>query len=212
MAILKLRNVAYQAGQKQILQNVSFEVEEGAFLTLIGPSGAGKSTILKLIAKLINPTSGKIFFREKDIMKIDPLIYRRSVSYCFQQPSLFGEKVADNLSFPYEVRKQAVDRKRLLQLLHEVSLEADYLDKDVTSLSGGEKQRIALIRNLFFLPEVLLLDEVTTGLDEDNKAIVHQLIERVHQQGVTIIQVTHDQDEITAAQNIIRIKKGGILE
>ena len=212
MAILKLRNVAYQAGQKQILQNVSFEVEEGAFLTLIGPSGAGKSTILKLIANLINPTSGKIFFREKDIMKIYPLIYRRSVSYCFQQPSLFGEKVADNLSFPYEVRKQAVDRKRLLQLLHEVSLEADYLDKDVTSLSGGEKQRIALIRNLFFLPEVLLLDEVTTGLDEDNKAIVHQLIERVHQQGVTIIQVTHDQDEITAAQNIIRIKKGGILE
>ena len=181
-------------------------------MTLIGPSGAGKSTILKLIANLINPTSGKIFFREKDIMKIDPLIYRRSVSYCFQQPSLFGEKVADNLSFPYEVRTQAVDRKRLLQLLHEVSLEADYLDKDVTSLSGGEKQRIALIRNLFFLPEVLLLDEVTTGLDEDNKANVHQLIERVHQQGVTIIQVTHDQDEITAAQNIIRIKKGGILE
>ncbi len=212
MAILKLRNLAYQAGQKQILQNVSFEVKEGAFLTLIGPSGAGKSTILKLIANLINPTSGKIFFREKDIMKIDPLIYRRSVSYCFQQPSLFGEKVADNLSFPYEIRKQAVDRERLLQLLHEVSLEADYLDKDITSLSGGEKQRIALIRSLIFLPEVLLLDEVTTGLDEDNKAIVHQLIERVHQQGVTIIQVTHDQDEITAAQNIIRIKKGGILE
>lgn len=145
-------------------------------------------------------------------MKIDPLMYRRSVSYCFQQPSLFGEKVADNLSFPYEIRKQAVDRERLLQLLHEVSLEADYLDKDITSLSGGEKQRIALIRNLIFLPKVLLLDEVTTGLDEDNKAIVHQLIERVHQQGVTIIQVTHDQDEITTAQNIIRIKKGGILE
>ena len=212
MAILKLQNVAYQAGKKQILQNVSFEVEEGAFLTLIGPSGAGKSTILKLIANLINPTSGKIFFREKDIMKIDPLIYRRSVSYCFQQPSLFGEKVADNLSFSDKMRKQAVDRERLLQLLHEVSLEADYLDKDITSLSGGEKQRIALIRNLIFLPKVLLLDEVTTGLDEDNKAIVHQLIERVHQQGVTIIQVTHDQDEITTAQNIIRIKKGGILE
>jgi putative ABC transport system ATP-binding protein len=198
--------------QKQILQNISFEVEEGAFLTLIGPSGAGKSTILKLIANLINPTSGKIFFREKDIMKIDPLTYRRSVSYCFQQPSLFGEKVADNLSFPYEIRKQAVDRERLLQLLHEVNLEADYLDKDITSLSGGEKQRIALIRNLIFLPKVLLLDEVTTGLDEDNKEIVHQLIERVHQQGVTIIQVTHDQSEIDYSSNIIRIKKGGILE
>lgn len=181
-------------------------------MTLIGPSGAGKSTILKLIANLISPTSGKIFFREKDIMTIDPVTYRRSVSYCFQQPSLFGEKVADNLSFPYEIRKQAVDRERILRLLHDVSLEADYLDKDITSLSGGEKQRIALIRNLIFLPKVLLLDEVTTGLDGDNKAIIHQLIERVHQQGVTVIQVTHDQGEIDKAQNIIKIKKGGILE
>lgn len=145
-------------------------------------------------------------------MTIDPVTYRRSVSYCFQQPSLFGEKVADNLSFPYEIRKQAVDRERILRLLHEVSLEADYLDKDITSLSGGEKQRIALIRNLIFLPKVLLLDEVTTGLDGDNKAIIHQLIERVHQQGVTVIQVTHDQSEIDKAQNIIKIKKGGILE
>ncbi|MDK8085646.1 ATP-binding cassette domain-containing protein [Lactobacillus paragasseri] len=212
MAILKLQNVAYQVGQKQILQNISFKIEDGAFLTLIGPSGAGKSTILKLIANLISPTSGKIFFREKDIMTIDPVTYRRSVSYCFQQPSLFGEKVADNLSFPYEIRKQAVDRERILRLLHEVSLEADYLDKDITSLSGGEKQRIALIRNLIFLPKVLLLDEVTTGLDGDNKAIIHQLIERVHQQGVTVIQVTHDQSEIDKAQNIIKIKKGGILE
>ena len=212
MAILKLQNVAYQVGQKQILQNISFKIEDGAFLTLIGPSGAGKSTILKLIANLISPTSGKIFFREKDIMTIDPVTYRRSVSYCFQQPSLFGEKVADYLSFPYEIRKQAVDRERILRLLHEVSLEADYLDKDITSLSGGEKQRIALIRNLIFLPKVLLLDEVTTGLDGDNKAIIHQLIERVHQQGVTVIQVTHDQSEIDKAQNIIKIKKGGILE
>lgn len=209
MAILKLQNVAYQVGQKQILQNISFKIEDGAFLTLIGPSGAGKSTILKLIANLISPTSGKIFFREKDIMTIDPVTYRRSVSYCFQQPSLFGEKVADNLSFPYEIRKQAVDRERILR---DVSLEADYLDKDITSLSGGEKQRIALIRNLIFLPKVLLLDEVTTGLDGDNKAIIHQLIERVHQQGVTVIQVTHDQGEIDKAQNIIKIKKGGILE
>lgn len=212
MAILKLQNVAYQVGQKQILQNISFKIEDGAFLTLIGPSGAGKSTILKLIANLISPTSGKIFFREKDIMTIDPVTYRRSVSYCFQQPSLFGEKVVDNLSFPYEIRKQAVDRERILRLLHDVSLEADYLDKDITSLSGGEKQRIALIRNLIFLPKVLLLDEVTTGLDGDNKAIIHQLIERVHQQGVTVIQVTHDQGEIDKAQNIIKIKKGGILE
>ena len=195
MAILKLENIAYQANQKQILQNISFEVEEKAFLTLIGPSGAGKSTILKLIANLINPNHGKILFNGKDIMKIDPLIYRRNVSYCFQQPSLFGEKVSDNLSFPYEIRNLKVD-----------------LDKDINSLSGGEKQRIALIRNLLFLPEVLLLDEVTTGLDQASKEIVHHLIEQVHRKDVTIIQVTHDQSEIESAQHIVRIEKGGILK
>lgn len=212
MAILKLENIAYQANQKQILQNISFEVEEKAFLTLIGPSGAGKSTILKLIANLINPNHGKILFNGKDIMKIDPLIYRRNVSYCFQQPSLFGEKVSDNLSFPYEIRNLKVDQERVYQLLRDVNLGAEYLDKDINSLSGGEKQRIDLIRNLLFLPEVLLLDEVTTGLDQASKEIVHHLIEQVHRKDVTIIQVTHDQSEIESAQHIVRIEKGGILK
>ena len=212
MAILELENIAYQANQKQILQNISFEVEEKAFLTLIGPSGAGKSTILKLIANLINPNHGKILFNGKDIMKIAPLIYRRNVSYCFQQPSLFGEKVSDNLSFPYEIRNLKVDQERVYQLLRDVNLGAEYLDKDINSLSGGEKQRIALIRNLLFLPEVLLLDEVTTGLDQASKEIVHHLIEQVHRKDVTIIQVTHDQSEIESAQHIVRIEKGGILK
>lgn len=212
MAILKLENIAYQANQKQILQNISFEVEESAFLTLIGPSGAGKSTILKLIANLINPNHGKILFNGKDIMKIDPLTYRRNVSYCFQQPSLFGEKVSDNLSFPYEIRNLKVDQERVYQLLRDVNLGAEYLAKDINSLSGGEKQRVALIRNLVFLPKVLLLDEVTTGLDQASKEIVHHLIEQVHRKGVTIVQVTHDQSEIELAQHIIRIEKGGILK
>lgn len=212
MAILKLENIAYQANQKQILQNISFEVEESAFLTLIGPSGAGKSTILKLIANLINPIHGKILFNGKDIMKIDPLTYRRNVSYCFQQPSLFGEKVSDNLSFPYEIRNLKVDQERVYQLLRDVNLGAEYLAKDINSLSGGEKQRVALIRNLVFLPKVLLLDEVTTGLDQASKEIVHHLIEQVHRKGVTIVQVTHDQGEIESAQHIIRIEKGGIFK
>lgn len=172
----------------------------------------GKSTILKLIANLINPNHGQILFNGKDIMKIDPLIYRRNVSYCFQQPSLFGEKVSDNLSFPYEIRNLKVDQERVYQLLRDVNLGAEYLNKDINSLSGGEKQRIALIRNLLFLPEVLLLDEVTTGLDQASKEIVHHLIEQVHRKDVTIIQVTHDQSEIESAQHIVRIEKGGILK
>lgn len=210
MTIIELRNVAYQVEDKQILQNVSFSVRKNDFLTLVGPSGAGKSTILKLIANLINPSVGEILYQDENIDKLDPVAYRRQVSYCFQQPSLFGKTVKDNLLFPYQIRKKEADQKHLMDLLKRVDLGADFLDKEVTALSGGEKQRVALIRNLVFLPKVLLLDEVTTGLDENSKVIVHQLIKAVREEGITIIQVTHDQDEIKAANNIVEIKKGGV--
>ena len=210
MTIIELRNVAYRVEDKQILQNVSFSVRKNDFLTLVGPSGAGKSTILKLIANLINPSVGEILYQDENIDKLDPVAYRRQVSYCFQQPSLFGKTVKDNLLFPYQIRKKEADQKHLMDLLKRVDLGADFLDKEVTALSGGEKQRVALIRNLVFLPKVLLLDEVTTGLDENSKVIVHQLIKAVREEGITIIQVTHDQDEIKAANNIVEIKKGGV--
>lgn len=212
MAIIELKHVAYQVKDKQILQNISFTVKKNDFLTLVGPSGAGKSTILKLIANLISPSAGEIRYQNKNINKLDPIAYRRQVSYCFQQPSLFGKTVKDNLLFPYQIRKKEIDQQHLIDLLNRVDLGTDFLDKEITDLSGGEKQRVALIRNLVFLPKVLLLDEVTTGLDEDSKVIVHQLIKAIHDQGITIIQVTHDQDEIKAANNIVQIKKGGMQQ
>lgn len=212
MAIIELKHVAYQVKDKQILQNISFTVKKNDFLTLVGPSGAGKSTILKLIANLISPSAGEIRYQNKNINKLDPIAYRCQVSYCFQQPSLFGKTVKDNLLFPYQIRKKEASQQHLIDLLNRVDLGTDFLDKEITDLSGGEKQRVALIRNLVFLPKVLLLDEVTTGLDEDSKVIVHQLIKAIHDQGITIIQVTHDQDEIKAANNIVQIKKGGMQQ
>ncbi|WEB32077.1 ABC transporter ATP-binding protein [Lactobacillus crispatus] len=212
MKILELKHIQYSADKKQILQDVSFKVNKGDFLTLIGPSGAGKSTILRLIANLINANSGDILYQEKNISSLNPVQYRREVSYCFQQPSLFGQTVRDNLIFPYEIRKVDVNDKQIADLLNQVDLSADFLDKKITALSGGEKQRVALIRNIIFLPKILLLDEVTTGLDNQSKDIVHNLIKDVSEKGVTIIQVTHDQSEIDEASNILRVKKGGIIE
>lgn len=209
--ILELKNVAYQVDGKRILQKISFQVKANDFLTLLGPSGAGKSTILKLIANLISPTAGQIRYQGQDIMKLNPLEYRRSVSYCFQQPALFGKNVRDNLIFPFQIRKKEIDEDKIRKLLTEVDLSSEFLNKDINSLSGGEKQRVALIRNIMFLPKVLLLDEITTGLDEGSKKLVHQLIKRVAAENVTIIQVTHDQEEIKAANKIIQIEKGGII-
>ncbi len=212
MKILELKHVSYIVEKKEILQDVNFDVAQHDFLTLIGPSGSGKSTTLKLIASLISPTSGEILYNGKKIESIEPIQYRREVSYCFQQPSLFGKTVKDNLIFPYQIRKKEVDNNRLSSLLKQVDLTDDFLDKDINSLSGGEKQRIALIRNIVFLPKVLLLDEVTTGLDDENKEIVHGLIKQVYDKGVTILQVTHDQSEINAAKKTIEMQKGGILQ
>lgn len=212
MTIIEFKHISYQVKEKQILHDVSFKVDRGDFLTLVGPSGSGKSTILKLTANLISPTAGDIFYQDKKMAKYDPVQYRREVSYCFQQPSLFGKTVRENLIFPYEIRRQVVVEKRIDELLKLVDLSANFLDKDINSLSGGEKQRVALIRNIVFLPKVLLLDEVTTGLDDDSKKIVHQLIKRVHEQGTTIILVTHDQSEIQTAGHIMQIKQGRIIK
>lgn len=208
---LSLKNISYQVKDKTIISNLSLDIEKSDFLTITGPSGSGKSTILKLLANLISPTEGIIEFKDKNIDQYSPDEYRWHVSYCFQQPALFGEKVIDNLSFPFQIRRQKFDKAKAVEALKEVDLGADFLDKKITELSGGEKQRVALIRNLLFKPDVLLLDEVTTGLDDHSKEIVHNLIKKVHQQDTTIIQVTHDNDEIKNAIKTIKVVEGRIV-
>ena len=204
-----MKQVDYQVDGEKILNNLSLDITEGDFLTLIGPSGSGKSTILKLLANLISQTSGEIYYKEKLVSEIEPTEHRKKVSYCFQQPSLFGQTVEDNLAFPYQIRKEEASDQVFIQSLESVNLDKSYLKKEITDLSGGEKQRVALLRNLMFPPKVLLLDEITTGLDSDNKQIIQKLIQKKHAEGITIVQVTHDADEIAAAKNIKEISKVG---
>ncbi|MBO1305439.1 ATP-binding cassette domain-containing protein [Enterococcus sp. 669A] len=208
MSLLELKNICYQPQQQLIIDHINLDVKESDFLTISGPSGGGKSTLLRLIASLATPTSGDIIFNGKKQNEYLYTEYRQLVSYCFQQPTLFGDTVRDNLDFPYLIREKNPDQQTMLQHLEMVDLPQDYLDKPITQLSGGERQRVALIRNILFLPKILLLDEVTVGLDEQNKAIIQQLIAHIHQKQVTILQVTHDEAEIQAAEKIIWIKGG----
>lgn len=211
MSLLTIQDVSFSIDQQTILQPLSLEIASGEVITLVGPSGSGKSTLLKIIASLLTPSTGSILFNNQDISMLDPVNYRKEVSYCFQQPSLFGETVSDNLNFPFEIRKKALDETLIQSYLKQVDLPASFLSKKITELSGGEKQRIALIRNLLFPPQVLLLDEVTTGLDTDSKEIVQQLLKNSAQAGTTLIQVTHDESEIAQAHRLITIDKGGLL-
>ena len=207
--ILTLSHVNYQVGTNHILHDVDWKIPAGAHITLTGPSGSGKSTLLRIIASMISKTSGKLLFDGQPIEDYDPIMYRRQVSYCFQQPTLFGETVADNVAFPYEIRKQPVDQPHIVEALKYVGLSEQTLTQKVNDLSGGERQRVALIRNILFLPKVLLLDEVTAGLDEANKEIIHTWLKHLNvDRHVTTIMITHDTQEIAAADTLMQVVAG----
>lgn len=201
MKELELSNVSYKA----ILQDFSLTIEKGDWLTISGPSGSGKSTLLQLLAALRSPDRGQILFEGKDISKLPANLYRQQVSYCFQQPVLFGDSVQDNLAFPFEIRRQSFDQDKAKAALAAFNLDADFLAKKIIALSGGERQRVALARNLLFLPKVLLLDEITTGLDVANEKAVLTAIKKVHAAGTTIVSVTHNQQELSAASHLFTL-------
>jgi len=207
--LMSLQAVNYQVGDKLILKDINLTVPAGAYYTITGPSGSGKSTLLRLMAAMISKTSGELIFEGRPIERYDPIMYRRQVSYCFQQPTLFGATVADNLAFPYQIRKLPMDKAHVIAALAYVGLPSTMLSQKIEALSGGERQRVALIRNILFLPRILLLDEVTAGLDSDNKAIIHQWLRHLNQERqVTTLMITHDTTEINTADQLLRVVDG----
>lgn len=204
--LLQLNRVGYLAGKTKILDNISFTLFPGEFKLITGASGCGKSTLLKIVASLLSPDEGEIFFEGENIETLVPETYRQQVSYCAQTPVLFGDTVYDNLLFPWQIRNQRPEPQALLDDLARFALPASILEKNINELSGGEKQRISLIRNLQFLPKVLLLDEITSALDESNKRNVNDIIHRyVRDKQMGVLWVTHDKDEINHADNIITL-------
>ncbi|ADU71914.1 iron ABC transporter ATP-binding protein FetA [Pantoea sp. At-9b] len=204
--LLDVQGVTFSQDGCELLAPVSLQLNPGDFLLLTGPSGSGKSTLLKIIASLLAPSGGQIRWQNQDITQLQAEAYRQQVSYCFQTPVLFGNTVYDNLALPWQVRLKKPNRDAFIADLAKVNLPADTLDKKIDQLSGGEKQRVGLLRNLQFLPDVLLLDEVTSALDEDNKALIHRLIsEMVTDKGVAVIWISHDAEEIRQASRVLKL-------
>ncbi|MBN1090652.1 iron ABC transporter ATP-binding protein FetA [Pantoea sp. 1B4] len=205
--LLDVQDVAFSVGDRQLLKPVSLQLYQGDFVLLTGPSGSGKSTFLKILASLITPTSGQLFLRNSDITTLRAEAYRQQVSYCFQTPQLFGQTVYDNLALPWQIRRQKPQRDKLVAALESVNLSGDVLNKPVEQLSGGEKQRVGLLRNLQFMPEVLLLDEVTSALDEENRLSVLSLINRIAaEEKVAVVRISHDVNDIQQAEQVLRLE------
>lgn len=211
MSLLEFKDVFFKNNNQSILEDINLSINSGDYISIVGPSGSGKSTFLKLCSHLISPSKGSITYKGKSMEEYNPIDLRKDISYCFQTPYLFGDSVKDNISFPYEIRNLKVDFNRVSELLDIFNLSKDYLDKSIKNLSGGEIQRIALIRSLLFHPEILLLDEITSSLDIDNTMIVENSMNILNKEGVTILWVTHDLDQSKRNSNkLLTIESGKI--
>lgn len=211
MTLLEFKNVSFENDGKTILKNISINIEQHDFISIVGASGSGKSTMLKLCSHLISPTSGNIIFKNKNFTEYSPMELRKNIAYCFQTPYLFGDTVMDNIKFPFSIRNIKYDSIRVYHLFSLFHMPTDYLEKSVRNLSGGEKQRIALIRSLIFNPEILLLDEVTSALDVNNTEIVENVIASLNKEGTSVLWITHNPEQSRKyANKLLTIESGEI--
>ncbi len=193
--LLEIKDLVYKASDRIILDHISLKVDKGESIAIIGPSGSGKSTFQKQICNLISPTSGELYFKGKPYNDYDPEELRQRISYLMQQSDLFGETIEDNMRFPSLARNDTFDRKRAKQLIKDVGLGHYQLSSEVENMSGGERQRIAIARQLMYTPDILLLDESTSALDVHNKEKIENIIFKLVEQDVAIMWITHSDDQ-----------------
>jgi putative ABC transport system ATP-binding protein len=172
---------------------------------LFGPSGSGKSTVLRLCNRLEVPTSGRVLFRGDDVGSLDPLRLRRRVGMVFQRPTPFAGTVRENLT----TAAPDADRRQLEQALERAALDGSWLERDATALSGGEAQRVCVARTLVTEPEVLMLDESTSALDEDAARAFEQTVLELARDGLMVLWVSHDRAQLERVVDVlIRVQDG----
>jgi ABC-type methionine transport system ATPase subunit len=178
-----------------ILDDVSLTVDRGDALTLVGPSGSGKSTLLRCLNRLEEPPPGTVRFDGRDVVTLDPRDVRRRAALVMQTAVLFEGTVRDNLGLRPAGTPGDFSEPRLGAALVEVGLDTRFLDRDASTLSGGEKQRVTIARAILRDPQALLLDEPTSALDPPNAALVVETISRLRaSRRLTIVAVTHQPE------------------
>ena len=201
-----------------ILDGLNFEIQEGEFFVLVGPSGSGKTTTLKLINRLIEQTDGDIYFEDKRLKDYDLRELRLKIGYVLQQIALFPNlTVAENIALIPEMKN--FDKKEIKEktedLLKKVGLDPKhYMNRLPKELSGGEKQRVGILRAIIANPKILLMDEPFSALDPISKVQLQDLIKTLHNEyKMTTVFVTHDMDEaMKLADRICVLKEGKVVQ
>lgn len=209
---LSLKNISKKYKDKEIIKNISFDIKEGELICILGPSGCGKTTLLNIIGGFISDFSGDVLLSDENINNIPP--EKREIATVFQSYGLFTHKnVIDNVSYGLKLLKidKHTRENRAKEMLEKVGL-ASYEKKKIKELSGGEQQRVAIARSMVLNPKLLLLDEPLSNLDVHLRDVMRKEIKKIQKQfGVTMIIVTHDQeDAFKLADRVIVINEGHI--
>ncbi len=201
-----------------VLKNVNLNVEEGEYVAIMGPSGSGKTTLMNIIGCLDKPTKGEFFLDGKDVLKCKENemsdMRLRSIGFVFQNFNLLPRQSAlDNVSLPLSYAGVSRAKRRVIaaQALERVGLK-DRMKFQPNQLSGGQKQRVAIARAIVNKPKILLADEPTGALDSKSGDQVMELFQRLNDEGVTVVMITHDPEIAEHARRIVYIRDGEIVK
>lgn len=190
---IRFENVSYSVGDVSILTKISGSIIANQITTLVGPSGSGKTTLLKLCNGLISPTDGEIWIEDQAIDTYDPVDLRREIGFALQSAPMIRGTVYDNLALPLTLQKKELLKKEALHYLDTVGLEYKFLTYNAADLSGGQRQKVSIARTLVNESPILLLDEITSALDQTSAYDIEQLIRNIKDiHGKTIIWITHN--------------------
>lgn len=214
-SIIELKNIRKRFHEKTVLNDICLNIESGDYISVIGASGAGKSTLMNIIGALDNEYDGEYYYKGRLLKSREMDRYRNEkLGFIFQQFNLIPTLSAyDNVMLPYVY--SAVENKEIEEQCRELFDRFHLHNQEnqiVNTLSGGEKQRIALIRSIIMNPEIILADEPTGNLDMNNAKLIRSFLEQMNQEGKTIIVVTHDADFANDSKRKLYISEGKILE
>ena len=210
----EVKNLSKKYNKRIILNDISFYVNEGEFLSILGSSGCGKTTLLRILIGLEKPTSGNVFLEGTDITNYHPS--KRKMGIVFQNYALFQNmKVIDNIIYPLRVKTKMSKEEcyeEAIKLLRLVNMETEK-DKYPSQLSGGQRQRVAILRTLALKPEIILFDEPMSALDADNRLVLRKELKTLQKKfKTTMIYITHDQEEAFSLSDRVMVMNNGIIE
>lgn len=205
-AIIRVENISKKYKNKTVLEDISFEIQRGEFLSLLGPSGCGKTTILRMLIGIEQPTSGRIYKDGIDITSAAPK--DRNIGIVFQNYSLFPNMdVYHNISYALQSRKLGKDiiDQKVKEMIETVGLE-EHIYKKPRQLSGGQQQRVAIARTLVLNPDIILFDEPMSALDAEIKVTLRAQLKEIQKRlKITMVYVTHDQEEAFSLSDRIMV-------